>query len=168
MGYRLIPNKTKLKAAALYAEIGVFSQVAELLGVTPQTISTRWAVEPWWQEAVEKWRKDYDEASKARLRKITEKADNAVLERLEHGDVRLGRDGSPIPVPVSARDAAVISAISRDKLRAAEGKPTHISVDLTKLLELRGKLTQRESATTLEGECVAITDSLAIEKKSTS
>ena len=62
-----------------------------------------------------------------------------IEDRLEHGDVRLvkSKDGfEERRVPISAKDATMVAAISYDKLRLSLNLPTSISSSQKSLTEL--------------------------------
>ena len=62
-----------------------------------------------------------------------------IEDRLEHGDVRLVKTKSGYEqkrVPISAKDATMVAAISYDKLRLSLNLPTNITSSQKNLSEL--------------------------------
>ena len=79
-------------------------------------------------------------------------------DRLEHGECVLDKDGQTRRVPVKARDAMLIAAISFDKRQIARSLPTSITdTKGGKLGMLRDQLAQ-VSGRIIEGEARAAPD----------
>lgn len=133
-----IPDPIR-KQAALMSLTMSNREIATAIGVS-HTLINKWKRQPWWAEALEDAKHQYTEESKARLRKITEIAENAAMERLLHGDVRVLRDGNTVSVPVSARDAALVANTTRGALLIAEGRPTRITASLGDIVRLRSQM----------------------------
>jgi hypothetical protein len=77
-----------------------------------------------WQQIKAELEAELDAEFKARYRKVIRRGLDQALERLDVGDARrVGDDGQLYYAPVSARDAALVSALAMDKLRLLEGKP---------------------------------------------
>ncbi len=160
MGFPKISMEIKREAARLFLVSENRAEAARKLGIH-HTNFTNWQRQPWFQEMLETMRSEIEEDSKARLRLLAQESDSVALDRLRNGDSRVAKDGTLISVPMSGRDAAVIGAIARDKLRLAEGKPTRITASLDAIVKMREQMTRSVNSVTLEGEVVRdqITDS---------
>jgi hypothetical protein len=70
---------------------------------------------------------EFGESIKSKLAAIIDESADQALDRLKHGDVvRDNRTGDLVRVPIKGKDAAIIGAVSFDKLRLAENQPTSI------------------------------------------
>jgi hypothetical protein len=70
---------------------------------------------------------EFGESIKSKLAAIIDESADQALDRLKHGDVvRDSRTGDLVRVPIKGKDAAIIGAVSFDKLRLAEHQPTSI------------------------------------------
>ena len=153
MSQRISEDRKRLAARLYLANNGNAAKTAKQLGVSRWNFGpNKWLGQEWWNETLESVRQEIDSESLARQRHIVELADSAVISRLINGDERLQRDGTISNVAVTARDAALIASISRDKLRIAEGKPTRITADLASLMRLRDELAGSAKGLTLEPE----------------
>ena len=103
-------------------------RVAAQHGIHPTAI-TQWQKRPWFEETVAELHAQIEEVTKAKARRIVERAQDAVLERLEHGDQMALKGGQTVSVPVRAKDAAIIGSLWLDKLRIMTGKPSRITLD---------------------------------------
>lgn len=92
------------------------------MGLNESTL-VRWRYRPEWGEVVASMERELDAKFKALLRKQFATASKSAIERIEQGDMRMTRDGQLIPVPVTARDSALVAGQALDRLRLLEGKP---------------------------------------------
>jgi NDP-sugar pyrophosphorylase family protein len=119
-------DATKIRCAYLYASSGNYSQVARDTKIKRTSIMT-WAKDSTiWDEALIKARQEISDELLAQNLAIATAANNGVLDRIEHGDTKLTKDG-PVLVPMGGRDLAVISGIHQDKGRVQMGMATTIT-----------------------------------------
>lgn len=114
-----------IKAARLYLIKGNYTAVARELGIHVTTIK-RWSEKDWWPVIIEELRFLRLVEIDGKYSNILDKSLETVLDRLENGDeVVVGKE--ICRKKVSARDAALISAIMFDKQRLLHGDPTQIA-----------------------------------------
>lgn len=158
------PEKKKIEAATLYAALGNFRRVADIAKV-PVTTVERWATEDWWLMTISKVRREQAEEMDVKTTKIVDKALDKIMERIEDGDYIYDmKAGKAVPMPVSARDLAIVAGTIFDKRQLIRGEATKISKAvqsedfLEKLADKfiafsKGKTTARE-AVTVDAEVV--------------
>jgi len=128
-------DKEKLNAACVFAVSGNSRRTAELTKIPEATIRS-WKQTAWWNEAMQRIIVEQDEELGTDLTKLINKAVVAIEDRIENGDsVYDSKRGTLVRKPVSAKDLAVVSAITIDKRQLLRGQPTErvekISVDDT-------------------------------------
>ena len=89
----------------------------------------------WWQDLLQEHAEEIEARVRADFDRVIEKATAETIDRLEHGDVVLGKNGELKRIPVKARDAMTIGAIAYDKRRISLNLPTSISSSGTKQVE---------------------------------
>lgn len=146
-----------LAAATEWAISGNAERVAAKHGMPPRTLQD-WCRQEWWDALVAAIRADQSQALDGMLSGVLHGAVAAVADRLEHGECVLDKDGQTRRVPVKARDAMLIAAISFDKRQIARSLPTSITdTKGGKLGMLRDQLAQ-VSGRTIEGEARTVPD----------
>ena len=93
----------------------------------PQRTICDWMASEWWQVVSAEVRSEINERILEANLAIAQRAQEAILERIEGGDYRAGRDGELTRVPVSARDLSIVGGIAQDKARVQQSMPTSIS-----------------------------------------
>ena len=150
-----------LDAATTLAITGSVSTAAREANVPVSTMYA-WRNEEWWEPVLGEIRKSKQDELDGALTGLIHKAISAASDRIEKGDFRLfrrrGEDGQDVPelvrVPVSARDCAIVAAISADKRQIVRGQATEIIEHSSdKLTQLREQLRQL-SGRTIEGAVV--------------
>ena len=129
-------DSQRRQAALEYSIQGVMTKVAESTGIPRQTLDG-WLKSSWWdsvtgavRQGKEELIRQQEEIILASNAAIAIKAGEVVMDRLEHGDVRLIREGGGYVerrVPVSTRDAVLAGGLSQDKRRTQLNLPTSIS-----------------------------------------
>jgi len=122
-------NEQRIEAVVNYMVQGTLSKASESCGI-PLTTLYDWKQTEWWEALAEEVRSQKEEEHHAGFSRIIEAAIKRVEDALEHGDTKLvkTKDGyEERRVPVGAKDALMISAISYDKKRLSENLPTSIS-----------------------------------------
>jgi hypothetical protein len=101
-----------------YLTTGSKIQTADAVGCSRRTLN-RWMEEPWWQELTQRLRVKHEAEFLATCTKIIWDANEATIDRLEHGDFssRLGDDGEWIRKGMSGKDCAIVMGIYFDKLK---------------------------------------------------
>lgn len=114
------------QAALLYVTEGACTKVERLTGIPERTIND-WTHQDWWPLLLDQARMAKQDEIDAGLQRIQDKAIQATVDRLENGDYIMGKDGQLMRKPVSARDAAIVTAVAFDKQRILRNLPTSIS-----------------------------------------
>lgn len=146
----------KQKAVELYALTGNSHRVAEVLNVPSATVRY-WKSQQWWIEKMRELVADRDMQINTKFTDLIEKAQATVEDRLENGDVRLTKTGEEKRIPVSLRDAAIVTAIMADKRHTArkELSPTksdpNLNQQLQRIAEQFAKFVQTKE---IEGEII--------------
>ncbi len=112
-----------------YMVQGTLTKASEICGI-PLTTLYDWKQTEWWDALAEEVRSQKEEEHHAGFSRIIEAAIKRVEDALEHGETKLVKikDGyEERRVPVGAKDALMIAAISYDKKRLSENLPTSIS-----------------------------------------
>lgn len=117
-------NETRLEACALYVVHGKFSKITQQLGIPKATLSN-WSQQDWWQEHTERIRTETKATTLAWIDKIVEKGLEETMDRLEHGDVVMTKEGQQ-RMPMKGKDTATVSAIMIDKRQILLNQPTSI------------------------------------------
>ena len=122
-------NEQRIEAVVNYMVQGTLSKASEICRI-PLTTLYDWKQTEWWDALAEEVRSQKEEEHHAGFSRIIEAAIKRAEDALEHGDTKLVKikDGyEERRVPVGARDALMIAAISYDKKRLSENLPTSIS-----------------------------------------
>jgi hypothetical protein len=118
----------RIQVAVAYLIHGNVSRTSEATGI-PKTTIRDWRNSVWWGPLSDEVRAEKEHEFQAGFSRIVESAIGQIEDRLQHGDVRLVKAGNghePRRVPVSAKDATMVAAISYDKLRLSLNLPTSI------------------------------------------
>lgn len=117
-------KKDVIKFAKAYMVHGNLSKATDEVGLGIHT-TRMWMSKDWWPILLEEIKYSQSIALDGQYTKILFKALEQVVERLENGDeVVVGKE--LVRRKISARDAALISAIMFDKRQVARGDPTQI------------------------------------------
>jgi hypothetical protein len=120
----------KIRAVAIYLEVGVLTKVSEMTGVPVETLRN-WKIAPWWTEVKGKIMNEHDEEISSRFTKIVKKAQKQVLDRIENGDWIVLKDGSSKRIPMKGKDAQYILNSAVDKRQLLNDRPTSRTESLT-------------------------------------
>jgi hypothetical protein len=120
------PITDKLAAALAWLMTGSADEAETLCGVPARTIRG-WTAEESWALFMEQARREKQSQLDAKFTAIIHKATDAILDRLEHGDEVVTKDGRTVKRAVGIRDLSVVKAIAFDKRNIARGMPTSIS-----------------------------------------
>ena len=124
------PPEKRIEVVSQYLVLGNMALVSATTGVPHQLIRA-WKALPWWKDIENQVRATENLQMDTKLSKIVERSLDAVLDRVEHGEVMYDKKtGQTYRSPVTMKDAA------------------KVSVDLiTKRELLRGNATERRETT---------------------
>lgn len=111
----------KLRALAMVAETGNRGMAARRLGMPPTTV-WQWADRAERDGTLDELRRAVRHRMAWDYIDLAQRALAVALDRLEHGDPHLARDGTVHFLPVRARDAAMIASIATDKHALVTGQ----------------------------------------------
>lgn len=128
-------DEDRRRAVIEYCVLGNMRRVAERIGIPDTTLATWKNHSDWWPVMQAEVLDQVQEEILANNLTVATKSQQALLDRIENGDVEnkvLKGDGGvsevvTIRTPVKARDLAIIGSIAQDKARVQLGKPTRIS-----------------------------------------
>lgn len=115
-------DKDKDRVARVYKSLGNQAKTVEVTGVPARTLAF-WLTQDWWKERMNQLRAEDSTELEEAATSIAKKSQEVVQERLANGDFVLDKEGNLRRKPVSAKDAAVISAISIDKRKILQEEP---------------------------------------------
>lgn len=152
------PPDKKIEACAAYTATGSFYRAERMTGV-PRDIIKRWSKEAeWWNPVSSGIRMSLQAELDARYTNLLHKAADEIEDRLDHGDIKWdGKSQSYKEVPVTGKEAAVISSILFEKRALLRGDPTSRTerVNTDKLLgELKDEFKKFAQAKTIEGKVI--------------
>jgi len=124
------PDEKRIEVVTLWACIGSAQKCAELSKVPVGTVKA-WSRTPWFKELLEEIRHENNEKLDAKFTLIAEQTQDLILDRLEHGDYVILKDGTQTRKPINAKDLALVSAITIDKRQIIRNKPTSISQNVS-------------------------------------
>lgn len=120
-------RETRYRAAAAMVAHGNSLVVSDLTGIPASTLRHWHRNDIDFQTMCQEVWVEFGEGIKSKLAAIIDESANQALDRLKNGDfVKDSRTGDLVRVPIRGKDAAIIGAVSFDKLRLAESQPTSI------------------------------------------
>ncbi len=159
----------RIRAVVSYLTTGSQAATSRMLGIPASTLC-EWRQTEWWEAVSDEVRSQHEDRFRAGFAAILDRAQLAVLDRLEHGDSKLVRvretrseggtkdfEFEARRVPVSMRDASLTAAIFYDKLRLSLNLPTSITAGnndgkLKALAEQFAELSGQVNARTLSAQ----------------
>jgi hypothetical protein len=145
-------NEQRIEAVTHYMIMGTLARASRACDI-PLTTLHDWKKTEWWGALAESIRNEKEDEHHAAFSRIIDKATKRAEDALEHGETKLvkTKDGyEERRVPVGAKDALMIAAISYDKKRLSENLPTSITQSegskgiQAKLEELSERITETE------------------------
>jgi len=139
----------KLNAAMAYLITGNSIEASKLCGIPDKTIRN-WSTEIWWSDLIGEAKKTKNEELDAMLTSIIHKVIVEIKDRVENGDEVLGKDGTKFRKKITAKDAAIVSAVLFDKRGIIRSEPTNkikVGGEKTRLLELAQELEEVSGTT---------------------
>lgn len=132
----------KMEVACCFAVCGNSRQASEITKVPEGTIRA-WKGTEWWHEIMTRIHQEEDEELDTKLTKLVNKAVEHVNDRLENGDwIYNAKQDKLLRKPVSAKDVAIVTAITIDKRQLLRGQPTS-RVEKVSQDERLGKLAEQ-------------------------
>lgn len=114
----------KLEVACVFAVTPNSRRVSELTNIPEATIRT-WKQTEWWQEIMSRIHNEQNEELDAKLTQLVDKAVDQINDRLSDGDyVYNTKEDKLVRKPVTAKDLAIVTAITLDKRQLLRGQPT--------------------------------------------
>ena len=144
----------KIRAVAIYLEVGILTKTAEMTGIPIETMRT-WKTSPWWHEVKQKILAEQDDKISSAFGRIVNKAQKEVIDRLENGDWIVLKTGEQKRVPMKGKDAQYILNSSVDKRQLLNDRPTSRTESLTtkdKLQKIGQEFERFAKARTIEQE----------------
>lgn len=144
----------KIRAVAIYLEIGTLTKTSEMTGVPVETLRN-WKIAPWWYEVKQKILSEQDDEISSRFSKIVKKAQKQVEDRLENGEWIVLKSGEQKRVPMRGKDAQYILNSAIDKRQLLNDRPTSRTETLTmndKLKKIGQEFEKFAKARTIEHE----------------
>jgi transposase-like protein len=114
-------DEQRREAVAHYVLLGNWRRVAEATGIPQRTLHD-WSTQPWFGTLLAEVRAEKAVELDGVYTRIIDKATTELLDRLERGDPYIV-GGEVKRKPVSARDLALVAAITFDKRQASRDLP---------------------------------------------
>ena len=128
-GYNTYTNEDRMNFAVAYVITGNVAEIARKMNLPDKTLYG-WLKSDWWPRFYDEAKRQHAELIEARLSDVVEKATNQLIDRIEHGDEVVARDGTIVTVKVSARDLNTIIRDSVDKIRLLQNKPGRLTAEI--------------------------------------
>ena len=135
--------------------------------IPPDTIRT-WRKRPWWKDAEEYARRMLQKDLEHKYTRILFETEKEILDRIQHGDHRLTKDGDVVRVPASLRDLVGAHAITAQQRAMVRGEGGGSKQDvgiqlLEKLVNALQQAGEKKIRASLPGEYEVVTDGEASE-----
>lgn len=114
----------KIAAAQAYLITGTSVRAQKYCGVKADIIRTWKSKSGWWADVFETVKKQKNDELEATFTRIMDSGLNAVADRIENGDTKIGKDGSLINVPMGGKELAIVVSIMYDKRALLRGDVT--------------------------------------------
>lgn len=106
--------KQRFEAVALYKVVGSLRIVSQTLGIPFDTIKV-WKQKDWWREYEQEIIQEARTTRSKKLDRIINKSAELLEDRLENGDIYLGKDGEIRRKPINANTASKILTTTIDR-----------------------------------------------------
>jgi len=114
-GHPWYDEKTRIKAACIYAVTGSAAETGRLLNIKPGTIR-QWRIQPWWPQVIERIRSEHDDELDVKFTQVIDQTVGQINDRLENGDYIYDvKQGQLIRKPMGGKEIAVVTSIMVDK-----------------------------------------------------
>lgn len=149
----------KFKVLTTYTVLGSLVDTATETGISLETIKS-WKKQAWWPRMMAQIRGEENANLASKYRKIVQKTQEKLLERIEHGDVTLDKEGNPVHIPVRGRDLAVIAGIATQQMERLDQEREHedtlsVTERLTRIAEELVKMhSKKREPETIDAEYV--------------
>lgn len=125
----IFTQEKQIELATLFAVTGDYETTANLAKVNVTHLRKLARTEDF-RSILKEIREENAEKFDAKFATIVEKAQDELIDRLEHGDWKLTRGGK-VRIPMQGKDVGVLAAINFDKLQLIRGKPTSRTENLS-------------------------------------
>lgn len=116
------------RAVAAYVVAGTYSKAETLCGINQYTMRKWRDRDPaWWADVEGRIRLDHEQEHRAKIREIIVKGLDELMDRVEHGDFVLDKEGGTLRRKMCGRDLVIATGTMIDKLRVSLGQPTSIA-----------------------------------------
>lgn len=121
------PDEKRIEAATLFAALGNVKKVSEMTKIPEKTVF-RWTQEEWWMQTITRVRREENATTDKKFTTIVDKALDKLMDRIDNGDMIYDiKRGVAVPVPVNARDLAIVTGTVFDKRQLLRGEATKIT-----------------------------------------
>jgi len=111
-----------MELVQLYLATGNLALTAATLQIPEQT-ARAWKAQPWFKQAIDEFRSSESLELDAKLKKVVDKATDALLDRIDNGDYQYDqKTGQLVRKPISARDASKVTTDMLDRRDILQGK----------------------------------------------
>lgn len=156
------PPDLKIAACAAYISKGSFYRAERMTGVPKETIRSWSKNAEWWPHVSSGIRQTLQAELDGRFTGLLHQSADEIEDRLENGDIKWdAKSQSYKVVPVTAKDAAVITSILFEKRALLRGDPTSRTEKISsdKMLgELKEEFRKFTEAKTIQGTATVIKD----------
>jgi len=114
-------DQQRREAVALYVLHGNWRRVSELTRIPERTLND-WSIQPWFATMLAELRAEKGAELDGIYTRILDEATEQLLDRVKHGDPILVK-GQIERKPVSARDLALVAAVTFDKRQLCRNLP---------------------------------------------
>lgn len=123
-------DSKRIEVATLYACTGDIDKISELAKIPKGTILS-WRKQEWFKALLNDIRDENNEKLDTKFTEIVHKSQELLADRLENGDFAFNKVGELIRKPISARDLALVGAITVDKRQVLRKEPTAITANIS-------------------------------------
>lgn len=121
-------DEQRQDVASTYIMKGTVKETALATGVPAKTIYN-WMKLDWWKRLLEEAKWEHQELIEARLSNIVNTTADALIDRIQHGDVVVDSKGNEKRVPVKAKELDAILDKHTKNLRLLRNQPTKIAIE---------------------------------------
>ncbi len=132
----------RMELVQLYLATGNLALTAATLQI-PEPTARQWKSQPWFKQAIDEFRASESMELDAKLKKVVDKATDALLDRIENGDYQYDqKTGNMVRKPINARDASKVTTEMLDRRDILQGKKPMQEDSSNKTLEKLALLAQ--------------------------
>jgi len=153
----------RVRVVAAQYMTGSSKRASDMTGVPASTIRDWKKNATWWDEVLFLVKRQKQAQLDGQITTIIDKLVDGLVDRLNHGDEKMGRNGELVIIPVSAADQARILKTVHDVRQLVRGEPTSRSEntnakDLEQMLINAVKASKKENS--IEGEATHVEEGI--------